>query len=209
MEKLKKIGRRVAGGADARAVRGAAPEGHRARLHRRLLGRQGRRHLPLRGLRPGAVQLRHQVRLRHRLAELLGPDGRRERRDPARQQPLHAPHRGRLRALRRPPGPRLRRRPEPDRPALLHQLLLAGPWTRRTRASSGAAAARRLPPIRRRSRVAERARQGDRAVGALAVLEQRDQRAADGDRGAVQRVDVQRAGPRAPGRKRQPRRRAW
>ena len=49
-----------------------------------------------------------------------------ERRDPARQQPVHAAHRGRLRALRRPPGPRVRRRPEPDRPALLHQLLRAG-----------------------------------------------------------------------------------
>ena len=36
---------------------------------------QGRRRLPLRGLRRGAVQLRHQVRLRHRLAELLRPDG--------------------------------------------------------------------------------------------------------------------------------------
>ena len=32
------------------------------------------------------------------------------------------PHRGRVRALRRPPRPRLPRRAEPDRPALLHQL---------------------------------------------------------------------------------------
>ena len=31
------------------------------------------------------------------------------------------------RALRRPPGPRLRRRPRPHRPALLHQLLLPRP----------------------------------------------------------------------------------
>ena len=38
------------------------------------------------------------------------------------------PHRGRLRPLRRPPGPRLRRRPaRRRRDALLHQLLRAGP----------------------------------------------------------------------------------
>src|SRR5690606_17737854 len=36
----------------------------------------------------------------------------------------------------------------------------------------------------------ERLRHGDRAVGALVVLEQRDQRARDGDGGAVQQVQV-------------------
>ena len=45
--------------------------------------------------------------------------------DPARQLPVHAPHRGRLLALRRAPGARLRGRPRPDGPALLPQLLLA------------------------------------------------------------------------------------
>ena len=67
-----------------------------------------------------------QVRLGHRLAELLRADGRRRGRDRGRPQLLHAPHRGPLQPLRRPPRPRLRRRPEPDRPALLHQQLLAG-----------------------------------------------------------------------------------
>ena len=43
------------------------------------------------------------------------------------QQPVHAPHRGPLRALWRPPRPRLRRRPSAHQPALLHQLLLTRP----------------------------------------------------------------------------------
>ena len=46
---------------------------HRAPLHRRLRPHQGRRRLPLRRLRRGAVPLRHQVRLGHRLAELHRP----------------------------------------------------------------------------------------------------------------------------------------
>ena len=50
--------------------------------------------LPLRGLRGGAVRLGHQVRVRHRLALLHRARGRRGRRAAARQQPLHAPHRG-------------------------------------------------------------------------------------------------------------------
>ena len=97
-----------------------------------------------RGCGAGAVQLRHQVRLRHRLAELLRPDGPRDGRDPGRQQPLHEAHRGRLHALRRPPRPRLRRRPEPDRAALLHQLLLA---RLRARRSSASAPARRVSEL--------------------------------------------------------------
>ena len=49
-----------------------------------------------------------------RLAELLRADpgcGR----DDGRSQPRHDPHRGALRDVRRPPRPRLRRRPAPDR----------------------------------------------------------------------------------------------
>ena len=38
---------------------------------------------------------------------------------------VHDAHRGHVRDLRRPPRPRLRRRPAPDRPALLHQLGVA------------------------------------------------------------------------------------
>ena len=41
---------------------------------------------------------------------------------PRRTARLHEPDRGDLRDLRRPPRPRLQRRPGPDRPALLHQL---------------------------------------------------------------------------------------
>src|ERR1700687_3689694 len=41
--------------------------------------------------------------------------------EPRRPQPLHDPDRGQLRQLRRPPGPRLRRRAEADGPPPLHQ----------------------------------------------------------------------------------------
>ena len=66
------------------AVRGAAPPRDRAAVHRRVRRRQGRRHLSLRRLRRRAVQLRHQVRVGDRLAELLRAGRRRERRDCAR-----------------------------------------------------------------------------------------------------------------------------
>ena len=184
MEKLEKTDAEWQSGADARAVRGAAQEGHRARVHRRLLGREGRRHVPLRRLRPGAVQLRHQVRLRHRVAQLLGPGRRRQGRDAARQQPVDAAHRGRLCALRRPPGARLRRRPEPDRAALLHQLLRAGAGPRTTRApraeapssASPPGTAGSAPPIAAGAPASSSASGSlDRAVGPLAVLDQGDQ----------------------------------
>ena len=45
----------------------------------------------------------------------------RERRAAPRPQPVHAPHRGHLRELRRPPRPRVQRRPA-GRRSLLHQL---------------------------------------------------------------------------------------
>ena len=62
--------------------------------------------------------------------------------------------------------------------------------------------------LRRRAVGRERRRQRDRAVLALAVLQQRDDRAADGDRGAVERV--QRLGLAAASpRTRISRRRAW
>ena len=49
-------------------------------VHRRVREREGRRHVPLRGVRRRAVLLRHEVRLRHRLAELHRADEPRERR---------------------------------------------------------------------------------------------------------------------------------
>ena len=66
-----------------------------------------------------------EIRLRHRLAELLGADRSHAHRHHGRPQLLPDPHRGPLRPLRRPPRPRLRGRPEADRPALLHERRVA------------------------------------------------------------------------------------
>ena len=46
-------------------------QGHRAGVHRRVLGRARRRRVPLRRVRRGGVPLGHEVRLGDRLAELL------------------------------------------------------------------------------------------------------------------------------------------
>ena len=59
--------------AHARAVPGPPPEGHRACLHRRPLGRTPARHLPLRRLRRRAVPLRDQVRLGGRAGRASSP----------------------------------------------------------------------------------------------------------------------------------------
>ena len=76
----------------------------------------------LRRLRRGALRRRDEVRVGLRLAELHRPEGRRGRRARRGPLPRHGPHRGALRALRRAPGPRLPRRPGPERRALLHEL---------------------------------------------------------------------------------------
>ncbi|CAA9483993.1 MAG: Peptide-methionine (R)-S-oxide reductase MsrB, partial [uncultured Solirubrobacteraceae bacterium] len=118
----------VAGAADPGAVRGPAQARDRAGLHGPVLGRQGGRRLPVRGLWRRALLLRHEVRLRDGMAELHGPDGRRERRDPDGPLAVHEAHGGRLQELRRAPRPRLRRRPaRRRRQAVLHQLLRARP----------------------------------------------------------------------------------
>src|SRR5262245_19672832 len=62
----------VARPSHARAIPRRAPEGNRARFYRGLLGHEGRRYLLLCLLRATAVRQPDQVRLRHRLAELLG-----------------------------------------------------------------------------------------------------------------------------------------
>ena len=77
---------------------------HRAGLHRHLLGHQGRRHLPLRGLRPGAVLLRRPSTTR----AAAGPASGSRWREGAvtlvtRRQPRHGPHRGALLPLRLAP----------------------------------------------------------------------------------------------------------
>ena len=123
-----------------------------------------------------------------------------------RQQHVHAAHRGRMRPLRLSPRPRLRRRPGADRPAILHQLLcprtrLRGPtklltrrgnegpvWERRTALLP--AGIRASAELRRSAVLDEDRRDRDRAVGLLAILDDRDQRPADRHGGAVERVDV-------------------
>src|SRR6266511_1926547 len=117
----------VAGAALPRAVPRASREGHRASLHRRLLGRARGGGVTLRGLRSRAIPLRREVRLGHGLAELLGAGLIRRRGTPRRLQPLHEPDRGDVRVVRLASGARLRRRPPAHRPAVLHKLVLARP----------------------------------------------------------------------------------
>ncbi len=50
------------------------------------------------------------------------PIAQAEREAEHRPQPGHGPQRGGVHGVRRPPGTRLRRRPQADRPALLHEL---------------------------------------------------------------------------------------
>ena len=157
----------MARGALARAVPGAARGGDRAALHRRVLQNQGRRHLPLRGLRRPAVRLGHEVRVGHaagRASTDAAAGGGRAHRGHAATA-WSAP---RCAApLRLAPGPRLRRRPEPDRPALLHELA-APSSSRATRAerrrpAAADARARGAPAPRASGR-----RRARRALGAAA-----------------------------------------
>ncbi len=89
--------RRMACSTHPRAVPGPSPEGDGTRLQRRALGRAPSRHLSMRRLRDRAVPFGNQVRVRHRLAELLRPGrpGRRRHRD--RSLVLHDPHRSDVR----------------------------------------------------------------------------------------------------------------
>ena len=81
------------------------------------------RGLSLRRLRPPAVRLGDQVRVRHRLAELLAAD-RSSHVEIVTDSPT-AWCAGGCAPLRRASGPSLRRRSQADRPALLHELGLA------------------------------------------------------------------------------------
>ena len=90
-------------------------EGHRAPVHRRVRRREGRRHVPLRRLRRRAVQLGHEVRVGHRLAQLLPSPA------VAENVELHArPSHGMVRTevtcahCGCAPRPRVRRRPGAD-----------------------------------------------------------------------------------------------
>src|SRR5262249_40557163 len=86
---------------------------------------EARRHVRVRGVLPAALRIEDEVRERHRLAELLHVDPG-PRRHPARLQADPAAHRVPLRALRRTPGPRVRRRSAADGQALLQQRPRAG-----------------------------------------------------------------------------------
>src|SRR5665213_2235391 len=114
--------RGMANGIDPRAVPHRTPEGHRAGFHRGILGQQIARHVCLRLLRPTALFRRHQIRFRHRLAELLPAVGERGGQDRSRSQPIHGPDRSDVRQMRRASRSRFSRRSEADRSALLHQL---------------------------------------------------------------------------------------
>ena len=97
------------------AIRGGAGQGHRAPLLRHAARQQAGGRLRLRLLRPAALFVAGQVRVRHRLAELLPAGGRGERGHPPRHQLGHGPGGNPLRALRRAPGARLQRRPPAHR----------------------------------------------------------------------------------------------
>ncbi len=82
--------------------------------------REAQGHLQLRRLRLAALRVGHQVRQWHRLAELLRAAGERGG-DAVRRRLRSLPHGSALPPLRRTSRPRLRRRPEADRLALLHE----------------------------------------------------------------------------------------
>ena len=166
--------RAMAEEAHARTVQRHPPQGDRAAFSGEYWDCHTRRRLSLRLLRHAAVQFRDQVRLRHRLAEFLEAHRRQGRGRSDRQEPRHAAGGGRLQQVPGPPGPRLRRRPQADRPALLHQFGFlearraeAGRGNRRTtrpplREDGNRDFCRRLFLGRRGDLPPDRGREGDR-----------------------------------------------
>ena len=137
--------------ADARRAALADPArgGDRAGLHQPAARRAPQGDVRLRRLRAAAVQLGDQVRERHRLAELLAAAAACRRRA-HRPQPADGAHRSAVRALRRASRPRLRRRAQADRPALLHER--AGAEVPRRLTTRRRCAASRACPARRSRR---------------------------------------------------------
>ena len=84
-------------------------------------------YLSLRRVRHSPLLVGHQIRLRDRMAQLLGAGFTNRHRDPRRLQHRDGPHRGALRHLPRPPRARLPRWPPTVRSALLHELCGTGP----------------------------------------------------------------------------------
>ena len=72
--KDRKAARRMEEAVDARAVRGHAPGRHRSSRHRQVREQPRRRPVSLHLLQHGAVRFQDQVRIRHRLAQLLAAD---------------------------------------------------------------------------------------------------------------------------------------
>ena len=91
-----------------------------------LLNNKQDGHLRLPPVRAAAVQGGCEVRVGHRLAELLSAVRPGPHRGARRRQPRHDPHRDPLPALRRPSRPRVRRRPAADAQALLPELGVDG-----------------------------------------------------------------------------------
>ena len=108
----------------SRRLRHHAQRRHRNRLHRKILEPARQRTLPLHLLRQRPLRFRHEIRIRHRMAEFLSTHRCRERNRNPRHDFRHSPHRSFLHRMRRAPRPRLRRRPRTHRPALLHELRL-------------------------------------------------------------------------------------
>ena len=113
-------GCRVEEAADTQPICGAAARGDRAPVLQSAAPRGAARHLRVCGLRPRPVLLHDEVRQPHGMAELLGA-ARQGGDHRARPLGRHGPNRRQLPALRRPPGPRVRRWSEADRTALLHE----------------------------------------------------------------------------------------
>ncbi len=109
----------------------------------------------------------HEVRQRHRLAQLLASPARRHR-HPHRLQAGPAAHRIPLRPLRRPPGACLRRRAAADRQALLQQR--RGPAVRAARQRAAGAAHLRRHGLGIRLRSLARASLPTYAVGVTDLI---------------------------------------
>ncbi len=140
-------GRQARGEAEPRGVQGHAERGYRTGVLRQPPRQPQAGRLRLRRLRPAALFLRAQVQLRHRLALVL-PAGRpRAHRPQGGHELRHGAHGDPLRALRRAPRPRLRRRAETHRGALLPQLRGAQ-VLREGRAASRRRACPPVPPPR-------------------------------------------------------------
>jgi methionine-S-sulfoxide reductase len=102
-------------------VPGGAPRGDRTRLQPPVRRPRRTGHLRRRHQRRTAVLVARQVRLRHRLALVHAADRRPLRGHAPRPHAVDRPHGGPQPVRRRPPRPRLRRRPRTHGSALVHQ----------------------------------------------------------------------------------------